>query len=88
MSIELSWVPNSEDNIDHYFVDRSIVGAITADAPFNILTTDTLQLRVDGEELITVTFSSVTSGAATAAQVQAAIEAAISNYNGKANVSG
>lgn len=89
MSIDLKWVANSEDDIANYKVERSVVGTITSNsAPFNILTTDTLQLRIDGGELLTITFSSVTNGAATASEVASAIESVIASKGGKAKVSG
>lgn len=89
MSVTLSWKANDDsDNVINYHVERSMVGVETINAePYNIALNSTLQVRVDGGKLVTVTFDDITDGAATAAEVAQALEIQLNPYGASAYVS-
>lgn len=87
--VRITWVANPDsDNVSTYHVQRSFVGVETQNtAPFNIQTTDILQVRVDGGDIVDVSFASVTNGAATAQQVETILQGSLYDYGGTAKQS-
>lgn len=89
MSAKISWKANpTSDDILSYHIERSIVGVETSNsAPFNISIGQTIQLRVDGGNLLTIALNAITNGAATANQIVTILNTALSAHGGSAKTS-
>lgn len=87
MSVELTWVPNTESDLDYYVVERSLIGTLSAAGPFNIQPTDTVEVRVNGESLLTIPMTGVTPGAATSAEVVDALNDVLEDADAVAKIS-
>ena len=89
MSALITWKPNEDsDNITSYHIERSIVGVETSNvSPYAITAGQTIQIRIDGGNLLTIALNAITSGAATAAQIATLLDAALNAHGGSAKVS-
>lgn len=86
--IEITWKANPDsDDVVSYHIERAIVGVATAlEEPFNVQTSHTMQIRVDGGDLVEFTLAGVTAGAATALEVANIIHGYIQPHGGSARV--